>query len=110
MLFNTLVKIISEGDYDPYYDTDPETLSQKEIENLNPEVAKQLSIEDTKQRLFIIKINGKIHKTEASSKSQAIGNIGFRMAEDAQLRPNLVIHKLRKSKPRVFDDKWKISY
>ncbi len=110
MNFNNLVNLILEGDFNPYYDIDPETLSEIEITNLEPEVAKQLSIDDKSQRLFVLKINGKEHKTEASSKNEAIGNIGYRMAEEANIRPSLIIYKLRKLKPRVFDNKWKIKY
>jgi hypothetical protein len=108
--FDNLVNLILEGDFDPYYDTNPETLSEVEIENLKPEVAKQLSIDDKSKRLFILKINGKEYKTEASSKNGAIGNIGYRMAAEASIRPSLIIYKLRKLEPRVFDNKWKIKY
>jgi hypothetical protein len=110
MLFNNLVNLILEGDFDPLYDVDPNTLSEIEIENLKPEVAKQLSIDDKSKRLFTLKVNGKEYKTEASTKNGAIGNIGFRIAEEENIRPSLIIYKLRKLKPRVFDNKWKIKY
>ena len=110
MNFNNLVNLILEGDGDPLYDLNPDNLDENDILNLNPDVAKQLSIKDKSKRLFILKVNGKEYKTEASTKNGAIGNIGFRIAEEENIRPSLIIYKLRKLKPRVFDNKWKIKY
>lgn len=110
MKFNDLVALVLEGDFDPYYDTDPETLSDLEIQNLDPQVAKQLSMEDKNKRIFTITLNNKKFKTHATSKNEAIGNIGFRIANDAKVFPNLIIHKLHKNGTKVFDEKWKIKY
>lgn len=110
MNFNNLVNLILEGDGDPLYDLNPDDLDENDILNLNPDVAKQLSIKDKSKRLFTLKVNGKEYKTEASTKNGAIGNIGFRIAEEENIRPSLIIYKLRKLKPRVFDNKWKIKY
>jgi hypothetical protein len=108
--FNNLVNLILEGDGDPLYDLNPDDLDENDILNLNPDVAKQLSINDKSKRIFTLKVNGKEYKTEASTKNGAIGNIGFRIAEEENIRPILIIYKLRKLKPKVFDNKWKIKY
>lgn len=110
MKFNDLVALVLEGDFDPLYDTNPQTLSDLEIQNLEPQVAKKLSIEDHSKRIFIITLNNQKFKTHATSKNGAIGNIGYRLASDAKVFPNLVIYKLHKNKTKVFDEKWKIKY
>lgn len=110
MKFNDLVNLVLEGDFDPYYDVGIESLSDAEIQNLEPQVAKKLSIEDHSKRIFIIVLNNQKFKTHATSKNEAIGNIGFRLASDAKVFPNLVIHKLHKNGTKVFDEKWKIKY
>ena len=110
MKFNDLVALVLEGDFDPLYDTNPETLSDLEIQNLETQVAKKLSIEDHSKRIFIITLNNEKFKTHATSKNEAIGNIGYRLASDAKVFPNLVIHKLHKNGTKVFDEKWKIKY
>lgn len=109
MKFNDLVALVLEGNFVPYYDVDPESLSDLEIQNL-AQVAKKLSIEDHSKRIFIITLNNEKFETHATSKNEAIGNIGFRLASDEKVFPNLVIYKLHKNRTKVFDEKWKIKY
>jgi hypothetical protein len=108
--FNNLFNLILEGDGDPLYDLNPDDLNEKDILNLTPDVAKKLSIQDKNKRLFKIQLNGELFETQASSKNEAIGNIGFRLADAAKIRPNIVIFKMRKNNTKVFDDKWKVKY
>lgn len=110
MNFNDLYNLILEGDGDPLYDLDPNTLKDIEIHNLKPDIAKELSEKDDSKREFLIKINNEVLKTMAKSKNEAIGNIGYRLAKAANAFPNLVIYKMHQNNVKVFDNKWKIKY
>jgi hypothetical protein len=108
--FNDLYNLILEGDGDPLYDLDPNTLKDKDIEHLQPDVARKLSERDDSKREFVIKLNNEVIKTMAKSKNEAIGNIGYRLAKAANVFPNLVIYKMHQNNVKVFDIKWKIRY
>jgi hypothetical protein len=108
--FNDLYSLILEGDGDPLYDLDPKSLNVKDIDNLEPDVARKLSERDESKREFVIKLNNKVLKTMAKSKNDAIGNIGYRLAKAANVFPNLVIYKMHQNNVKVFDIKWKIRY
>jgi hypothetical protein len=108
--FNDLYNLILEGDGDPLYDLDPKSLNVKDIDNLEPNVARKLSERDDNKREFTIKTNNQILKTTAKSKNEAIGNIGYRLAKAANVFPNLVIYKMHQNNVKVFDSKWKIRY
>lgn len=110
MNFNDLYNLILEGDGDPLYDLDPNTLNDKDIDNLKPDVARKLAEMDDSKREFTIKTNNQILKTMARSKNEAIGNIGYRLANAAKRKPNLVIYKMHQNNVKVFDIKWKIRY
>lgn len=110
MDFNDLYNLILEGSGDPLYDIDPNTLTDVEINNLKPEVAKELSKRDNSIRRFTIKTDREELETMAKSKNEAIGNIGYRLANAVKRKPNLVIYKMHQNNVKVFDIKWKIRY
>lgn len=110
MDFNGLYNLILEGSGDPLYDIDPNTLTEVEINNLKPDVARELSKRDNSIRRFTIKTDKEELDTMAKSKNEAIGNIGYRLANAAKRKPNLVIYKMNQNGVKVFDSKWKVKY
>lgn len=111
MIFNKLVKMLLEGDFDPNYDTNPMFLSKKEIDHLPKKTAKKLSINDKSKREFELKWDGETYQTHAKTRDEAIGNIGQRISSaQGKIKHGVMISKLKGGGVKVLDKKWNVLY